>query len=1308
MKRILSKAKTHSKKVVIHLKRHHKKYLFGVLCCEILALIGILTTLTISNIFANEETPIVLTSENLDQLCNMDDVWDWFNVSCIWKEIESIEDWAFSQYSNKIKSIDLSKNKISFINKWVFNELSLDKLDLSYNNLSKIDYSAFEWIVWIKILNLSFNQIFQLELKEIINLSMLNIESNCLPENEIYMLKSILENDEYLIWFEDQKTCFHISYNPNTLTNQEVTATITITWNADIVHDFGDYHDELVFKDTWTEFFDVSTFVNKSWNIINYPENDKFPATVTWIDIIAPTCNVTYSTTSRTTWTVFAYLTGCNENVTVTNNSNFEHTFEDTWTFTFEFQDLAGNTWEATATVDRIDRENPTCSVTYSIMWLTNQNVTATLTWCNEDVTVTNNSGFEYIFENTWSFTFEFQDLAGNTGDSTATVTWIDKTKPTCDTIEYSTTWLTNQNVTATLTWCSEEITVTNNSWVEHMFQNSGSFTFEFRDLAGNTWEAIATVTWIDKTAPTCNVTYSTTWATTWNVTATVTGCSETITWTNLQHTFTGNWTYTFRFQDLAGNTWELEAYVDWIDVTWIVLNDKNVKSICKATQNQANRILNCSGKAIVDIKPGTFNSLDDITSIILSSNRLSIIKSWVFDWLNNLKYIDFTSNNISGIEIQSFKNLDNLDSIWFNDNLISSFNSDIIMSCDNLHYISLYNNKIKSIDNGTFGWLNNLTSIHLSNNEIDSVASNTFNWLSNLVYINLGWNKLKAINPNLFNWLLKLEWIYLDNNELTGLDVWTFSGLNNLIHLYLNSNKIESVSSGVFDWLSSLKFLHLEENNIKDIEIWSFKSLSSLQDLSLHSNSIQYLKSWMFIWLSKLSNFTLYNNKITDIELWALNPLENLWTLNLGQNQITNINRRNFNWLDKLSYLLLNNNCLSQNINDILPRINLIRTSNQKLCFSPIYEYYWDHAIAKLDLTWNANLYNRYHDYFNLNKTIEFTSTWTEYFDVSERSWNSIFINAWSWIIYYPVDWKVAATVNSFNWYNSVDAWITFSISVDDNISSWKYIEFTVKVVKNWLTYKDYTDKIMIVLTDKRWNLIDDNLYDVYNNWIYEFTQSDRWRKTFKNWLKIKKEWTYKLKVFDLNNHEWSEIIVVWWSHNAANFEYDTLKFNPNYSDEMNKAYQFSRYFKITTKNSIKDANMYGWLNRVAMAKMLTNYAENVLGIDDFDTSRNCTFKDVSVALDKEYNNWVTKACQLGIMWVNAKDNNFNPYWTVTRAQFATALSRLLYWTKDWTDNYYSTHISKLYREWIITKTDPTLKELRWYVMLMLMRAWK
>ena len=82
--------------------------------------------------------------------------------------------------------------------------------------------------------------------------------------------------------------------------------------------------------------------------------------------------------------------------------------------------------------------------------------------------------------------------------------------------------------------------------------------------------------------------------------------------------------------------------------------------------------------------------------------------------------------------------------------------------------------------------------------------------------------------------------------------------------------------------------------------------------------------------------------------------------------------------------------------------------------------------------------------------------------------------------------------------------------------------------------------------------------------------------------------------------------------------------------------------------------------------------------------------------------------AYQLWIMWINTKNNEFRPNDEVTRAEFVTVLSRMLYYTDDWRWNvkYYEPHMVKLYNEWIITNTNPKLKEKRWYVMTMLMSA--
>ena len=158
-------------------------------------------------------------------------------------------------------------------------------------------------------------------------------------------------------------------------------------------------------------------------------------------------------------------------------------------------------------------------------------------------------------------------------------------------------------------------------------------------------------------------------------------------------------------------------------------------------------------------------------------------------------------------------------------------------------------------------------------------------------------------------------------------------------------------------------------------------------------------------------------------------------------------------------------------------------------------------------------------------------------------------------------------------------------------------------------------------------------------------------------------------------------------------------------YSDEFQQAYEFAYKHGITTMPTIEQANMEGPLTRIAMAKMLSYYAINVLWQKPDETRVN-KFNDVSEKMDAEYNDAVTLAYQLWIMWINMPKNNFRPNDLVTRWEFATALSRMLYGIEDWKDKYYSTHLAKLMEEKIITNDDPKMKELRGYVMIMLMRS--
>ena len=157
-------------------------------------------------------------------------------------------------------------------------------------------------------------------------------------------------------------------------------------------------------------------------------------------------------------------------------------------------------------------------------------------------------------------------------------------------------------------------------------------------------------------------------------------------------------------------------------------------------------------------------------------------------------------------------------------------------------------------------------------------------------------------------------------------------------------------------------------------------------------------------------------------------------------------------------------------------------------------------------------------------------------------------------------------------------------------------------------------------------------------------------------------------------------------------------------YSEEMQDAYDFAYKNGITTMDSIDQADMEGNLTRIAMAKMMSQYAINVLDKIP-DNTKKCAFDDVSQELEWSYHSWATLACQL---WLMGKgwEGKFNPYSIVTRAEFWTVLSRLLYQWEDGDPLYYAPHLAKLKEEGIIKNDDPNLKEQRWFLMLMLMRS--
>ena len=160
-------------------------------------------------------------------------------------------------------------------------------------------------------------------------------------------------------------------------------------------------------------------------------------------------------------------------------------------------------------------------------------------------------------------------------------------------------------------------------------------------------------------------------------------------------------------------------------------------------------------------------------------------------------------------------------------------------------------------------------------------------------------------------------------------------------------------------------------------------------------------------------------------------------------------------------------------------------------------------------------------------------------------------------------------------------------------------------------------------------------------------------------------------------------------------------------YTQEQQEAYQWAYQYKITTQPTIEAANLNGHLTRQELAKMLTNYIENIAWWMDATTS-SCTFRDEN-QITENLKPYTKKICTYEIMWSDWKD--FRPTNKVTRAELGTTISRMLWWNKyniEWKD-YYTQHLNTLKDWWIMNniETPTKLFAKRWDTFIMLKRIY-
>ena len=162
-------------------------------------------------------------------------------------------------------------------------------------------------------------------------------------------------------------------------------------------------------------------------------------------------------------------------------------------------------------------------------------------------------------------------------------------------------------------------------------------------------------------------------------------------------------------------------------------------------------------------------------------------------------------------------------------------------------------------------------------------------------------------------------------------------------------------------------------------------------------------------------------------------------------------------------------------------------------------------------------------------------------------------------------------------------------------------------------------------------------------------------------------------------------------------------------FASEQNDAYLWACQHDITTMRTIQEARLDQPLTRAELAKIMSVYAMKEYHLKPLKAGA-VNYKDVNVDLG-DLADYIQLAYQLQIMGINADGTPieaFEPHKLVSRAEFATVLSRVIWGNKHNIsgDDRYSAHLQALKKYEIITSDVPANRwELRGRALLMLHR---
>ena len=302
-------------------------------------------------------------------------------------------------------------------------------------------------------------------------------------------------------------------------------------------------------------------------------------------------------------------------------------------------------------------------------------------------------------------------------------------------------------------------------------------------------------------------------------------------------------------------HTVEPNAFLDQSNLHILLLSHNLIESLQPKSFSHLSSLnsLSLDHNRLSTLHRHLLKNCSSLQDLALNNNYFKIVPKAI-KALTLLRTLDMGENAVISVKNGSFEGLNNLYGLRMSGNGMSEIESSVFENIPSLQVLNLAHNELSKLDQSTFNSLLDLRMLRLDNNRLEDInglltAQTELRWL-NISANKLQWFDYAFIPKN-------LKWLDIHENEIEELgNYYALKGGFNLQTLDASRNRISKLVP--LSLPTSLEFVFLNENAIKTIEPNTFIEKPLLSRVEIKGNNIEHLE------LSALAIATASEGKFT------------------------------------------------------------------------------------------------------------------------------------------------------------------------------------------------------------------------------------------------------------------------------------------------------------------------------------------------------------------------------------------------------------------------------------------------------------